>query len=103
MMQPTPARSPIFPLLLVLALVMGATAGIATRYYARHGGKDTVIGGIFDPRAQFNFKDRVNVLVMGIDDNWTNKDIVYTRGARTDTLLVASLDLVNQKAYLLSI
>ena len=58
---------------------------------------------IGDPRAGFPGQDRVNILCMGIDDNWTDKDEVYTKGARTDTLFLLSLDLSNHKAAMLSI
>jgi LCP family protein required for cell wall assembly len=64
-------------------------------------------GGIWqiatDPRAGFPGMSRVNILCMGIDDNWTDSDEVYTAGARTDTLFLMSLDLDNKKAYVLSI
>ena len=40
---------------------------------------------------------------MGIDDNWTDSDQVYTHNARTDTLFLLTLDLANQKASMLSI
>lgn len=56
-----------------------------------------------DPRGGFPGMDRVNILCMGIDDNWTNSDEVYTAGARTDTLFLLSLDLDNKTASVLSI
>lgn len=56
-----------------------------------------------DPRAGFPGQDRVNILCMGIDDNWTDKDQVYTKNARTDTLFLLSLDLNSHKAAMLSI
>ena len=40
---------------------------------------------------------------MGIDDNWTDSDQVYTHNARTDTLFLLTLDLANQQASMLSI
>jgi len=56
-----------------------------------------------NPKAGFPGKDRVNILCMGIDDNWTNSDIVYTAGSRTDTLFMLSLDLDTKKVSMLSI
>ena len=40
---------------------------------------------------------------MGIDDNWTNSDVVYTAQARTDTLFVLTMDLNTKKVTMLSI
>ncbi len=43
-------------------------------------------------RYTFCGKERINVLVLGIDYNYTRRDIRYTKGARSDTILVVSLD-----------
>ena len=55
------------------------------------------------PTGGFAGQNRVNILCMGIDDNWTDKDEVYTAHARTDTLFLLSLDLKSRKAAMLSI
>src|SRR5690348_2108454 len=39
-----------------------------------------------NPYAGFPNQSKIVILCMGIDDNWTNSDEVYTRAARTDTL-----------------
>lgn len=57
----------------------------------------------FEPKEGFPGKNRLVILCMGIDDNWTNGDQVYTKDSRTDTLFLLSLDLVNHKATMLSI
>src|SRR5665213_1828470 len=57
----------------------------------------------FEPKEGFPGKDRLVILCMGLDDNWTNGDQVYTAESRTDTLFLLSLDLVNHKATMLSI
>ncbi|MCW3058760.1 MAG: cell envelope-related transcriptional attenuator [Capsulimonas sp.] len=57
----------------------------------------------FNPSAGFPGQDRINILCMGIDDNWTDTDQVYTKDARTDTLFILSLDLINHKISMLSI
>jgi LCP family protein required for cell wall assembly len=57
----------------------------------------------FDPRAGFPGKHRINVLVMGIDDNWTDQNVMYTKNARTDTLFLLSLDFDHKKSGMLSI
>ncbi|MCA1595103.1 MAG: LCP family protein [Chloroflexi bacterium] len=102
MRQAPPARFPLYPAVVLFCFLFGTVAGIATIYSA-HRNPKSPISPILNPRGQFPGKDRINILVMGIDDNWTNKDMVYTKGARTDTLFVVSLDLANSKAYLLSI
>jgi LCP family protein required for cell wall assembly len=56
-----------------------------------------------DPYAGFPGQDKINVLCMGIDDNWTNSDEVYTHNARTDTLFLLTLDLADKTASMLSI
>lgn len=56
-----------------------------------------------EPKQGFPGQDRLTILCMGIDDNWTNSDQVYTKNARTDTLFLMSLDLTNHKVAILSI
>jgi LCP family protein required for cell wall assembly len=58
---------------------------------------------VSNPRDGFPGKDRITILGMGIDDNWTDNDIVFTKGARTDTLFILTLDLANKTATMLSI
>jgi LCP family protein required for cell wall assembly len=56
-----------------------------------------------DPRAGFPGQDKINILCMGIDDNWTNSDEVFTHNARTDTLFLLTLNLDDKTASMLSI
>lgn len=98
----------------LVCLIAAAVVGI--RAQMRRSGEQTGKGAtdwfqagvglgqnLFDPRAGFPGKGRVTIACMGIDDNWTDSDEVYTRGARTDTLFLLSLDLDNKKAAILSI
>ena len=39
----------------------------------------------------FGNTERMNILVVGIDYNYNNKGILYTKGARSDTIIVLSL------------
>ncbi|MCL5774039.1 MAG: LCP family protein, partial [Firmicutes bacterium] len=39
----------------------------------------------------FENRDRINILCLGIDDNWTQRDIMYTKNARSDTIFVIGL------------
>ncbi len=45
----------------------------------------------------------LRVLVMGLDENWTESDESYTAGARTDTLIGVNIDLANKQVNVLSI
>jgi len=58
---------------------------------------------VFAPKEGFPGQDKLTLVCMGIDDNWTNSDVVYTSNARTDTLFVLTLDLNTKKATMLSI
>jgi len=62
-----------------------------------------IIDLVHDPYAGFPGQDKVVILGMGIDDNWTNGDQVYTHDARTDTLFLLTLYLKEHRATMLSI
>jgi len=101
--------------ILVLAVGVGTTAFLFRILHPRsgeHTGAGPMsIGQTFrdisdlvgNPYAGFPKENRVVILCMGIDDNWTDSDEVYTAGARTDTLFFLTLDLKNRKATMLSI
>lgn len=40
----------------------------------------------------FGNNERINILVLGIDYNYDNQGILYTKGARSDTIIVLSLN-----------
>ena len=58
---------------------------------------------MFAPKEGFPGEDKLTIVCMGIDDSWTNSDVVYTSQSRTDTLFVMTLDLDTKKATMLSI
>ncbi len=97
--------------LAVVALGVGTALKSLQKAKGEHsGGSGSVTSAITDlgqlvtdPRAGFPGQDRVNILCMGLDDNWTDKDEVYTTGSRTDTLFLLSLDLDSKKVSMLSI
>lgn len=103
----------------LLVLVVVVVAGFATVYrlfrrgsHERTGGATNVsiastVTDIFtaaqDPEKGFPGQSHTSILCMGIDDNWTDKDEVYTKAARSDTLFILTLDLPTHKATMLSI
>lgn len=58
---------------------------------------------IRNPRREFAGRDRVYVLLIGKDYNRDKRGMPYTKGARSDTLLLLSLDLANRQVSALSI
>jgi LCP family protein required for cell wall assembly len=56
-----------------------------------------------NPQEAFPGRDRINILCLGLDRNWTRKGMPYTKGVRSDTMIVLSLDLTQRKAYALSV
>ncbi len=98
-------------LTVLFLLAFGATALLRTYGKMIHAGgglpglRRTVrgIGETLNPKEGFPGQDKLTIVCMGIDDNWTDSDVVYTANARTDTLFVLTLDLKNKKATMLSI
>ena len=54
------------------------------------------------PQAVFN-KDRIYVLLLGIDYNYDDKDMPYSKGARSDTIMVAGLDFPTKSMKMISV
>jgi len=110
-------RKPFFRRALqVLGLMMLATAltGLGAFYYVGHlwSGHRTFapvqqtrdfIEAAFHPEQLFPRQSRLNILCMGLDRNWTDKDMPYSKGTRTDTMIVANLDLMTEKVQVLSV
>ena len=98
---------------LTVFFLLAVGGGVMLRTYGKmiHAGDGFIglgrtIGGIGEtlhPKEGFPNQDKLTIVCMGIDDNWTNSDVVYTANARTDTLFVLTLDLKNKKATMLSI
>lgn len=97
----------------LLALAVSLT-GLTAFFYVEHlwsGEKrftpvpDTrgFIQAAFHPEQLFPGQTRINLLCMGLDRNWTNRDLPFSRGTRTDTMMVVSLDLPSQRVWVLSI
>lgn len=55
-----------------------------------------------DPQDVFH-KDRLAMLLLGIDYNYNAKDIEFSEGARSDTIMAMSLDLPSHSLHVLSV
>jgi LCP family protein required for cell wall assembly len=100
----------VLSVLFVLAVGAGALlhtyGGMIKSGHGLKGIRDTISGAgeaAFTPKEGFPGEDKLTIVCMGIDDSWTNSDVVYTSQSRTDTLFVMTLDLINKKATMLSI
>jgi LCP family protein required for cell wall assembly len=91
---------------LLLATILGY---VGTSYwFAERAHPDQTpqqaIARIFIPSSQSVFgKDRLAVLILGIDYNYTDGDIEYSKGARSDTIMTASLDFPAKSVRELSV
>ena len=95
-----------YGLLVFLALLFVLGAGLTAYVH--------VVGGLRNALASLPLlgppdltkvfgKDKLRVLVLGIDENWTEKDIMYTANARSDTMMAVSIDLSTKNVGILSI
>lgn len=101
-----------FKKLLLISLMMallgvGFGLFVAFQLQQRYTGKEpnwqTSIRVMVEPRSVFPDRDVLYVLILGTDYNFTEKDIMYTKNVRSDTVMLARLDLKNQQLRLLSI
>lgn len=90
--------------LAVALAILCIVATSFTAYVAVKGGFRQAIAPLFkmDLPAKFG-KDKLRILVMGVDDSWTTKDEVYTSQSRSDTNIAVSIDLHNHNIGVLSI
>jgi LCP family protein required for cell wall assembly len=51
----------------------------------------------------FAGREGINILCLGVDNNYTEKAILYTKGARSDTIFILHLDFPNRSLGVLSI
>lgn len=94
--------------LAALLIVAGAVGGtVAYRMLHDHDSfqrslSRTVPIYVPPPAAVFD-KDRIYLLVMGIDFNYDSKGMPYSKGARSDTIMVAGLDFPTRTVKLISV
>lgn len=97
----------------LLILAMSFT-GVAALYYVGHlwSGRDNpnvmaqtreFFQAAFHPEQLFPGQTRLTLLCMGLDRNWTDQNMPYTKNARTDTMMAVDLDLVTRQVHVLSI
>jgi len=69
-----------------------------------HGFISNFINLVPEEGSSFSDENKnINILILGIDKNWTQDNIMYTKETRTDTIMVAGLDLEKKTVGLLSI
>ncbi|MDQ6825277.1 MAG: LCP family protein [Candidatus Eremiobacteraeota bacterium] len=96
-----PPRKRIWLTTLCLAALL---VGASFAYYAKSRGYNALGPFLPSPNLTQVFeKPNLHILVMGLDQNWTETDQLYTAGARTDTLLGVNIDLANKQINVLSI
>ena len=97
-------RKRIVILAFLVLLLVGAISGYFV--YSSSSVRDVLYSLPFMPGSDLQRvfgKPQLRILVMGLDENWTDKDIMYTTGARTDTMIAVSIDLAGKQIGLLSI
>lgn len=92
---------------LAVALAVLCIVGVAAETYV------TVKGGVRQAIASLPFmrpdlpsvfgKQKLRVLVLGIDDNWTDNDELYTGNTRSDTNIGVEIDLPTHNVSVVSI
>ena len=91
---------------LAIALaVLCIVATAATTYITVKGGLAHVVSIFLPPPdlAQAFGKDKLRILVLGRDDNWTDNDESYTANSRSDTNIAVNIDLHSHNIGVLSI
>lgn len=98
--------------LMILCLLLLAGAGLVVGQFSYilskiggggGGGAISILDTIRNPEAKFPGKDRVNILLIGKDYNRDRKGMPYTKGARSDSLVLFSLDIARRRVSALSI
>lgn len=104
---PRPPARPRRLVLLTLALVAVLAAGISLGVYVhnKHGLRNVLAyWDLASPDlTQIFGKQKLRILVMGLDENWTENDIMYTAATRSDTMLALNVDLASHNIAIVSI
>jgi polyisoprenyl-teichoic acid--peptidoglycan teichoic acid transferase len=86
-----------------IAVIAGAAIMTAiTRIDVPHFVQQAASLTVPSPQTLFG-KDRLAVLLLGIDYDYTDRDMPYSSHSRSDTIMVAGLDLANSQIHLVSV
>ena len=95
-------RTVVLSVLLVLLVLIGA--GLAGLVQTKGGWGRLLAGTPLAPNLTDVFgKQKLRVLVLGVDDSWTDSDEVYTSASRSDTNIGVNIDLATKNVSVLSI
>jgi LCP family protein required for cell wall assembly len=98
---PPSGRKRTIAIAIVACLVVLVGAGFFG--FVRDRGREA-FPGLFEPDLTQVFgKQKIRVLVLGEDDNWTGNDELYTALTRSDTNIAVSIDLKSKNVGVLSI
>lgn len=89
--------------LLILLAFVGVKGYQVVRSLTKGGSMGDIVTVFQDPRKMFPGRDRIIVLIAGKDYNHDSKDQAYTTGSRSDTIMLLSMDLANNKLSAVSI
>jgi polyisoprenyl-teichoic acid--peptidoglycan teichoic acid transferase len=101
---PARPRKPTIALAVTLAILCIAATAI-TAFITVKGGYRQAWAALVPPpdlRQVFG-KEKLRVLVLGIDDNWTETDQLYTANTRSDTNIAVEVDLGGHNVSVVSI
>jgi polyisoprenyl-teichoic acid--peptidoglycan teichoic acid transferase len=100
--SPGRKRTVVLSVLLVLLVLIGA--GLAGLVQTKGGWGKLLEGTPLAPNLTDVFgKQKLRVLVLGVDDSWTDNDEVYTSASRSDTNIGVNIDLATKNISVLSI
>jgi LCP family protein required for cell wall assembly len=101
---PPPGRKRTVVLSILLVLVVLIGAGLAGIVQTRGGWGRLLEGTPLAPNLTDVFgKQKLRILVMGVDDSWTDSDEVYTSESRSDTNIAINIDLATKNLGVVSI
>jgi len=90
---------------IVLLVLILAGAVWSFRVLHALGGKNpgSVLPAIFNPKGEFPGTDRLVILIAGKDYDHTKQDYESSKNSRSDTIMILSADLANQKLSAVSV
>ncbi len=100
---PRPRRVFLLTALLALVIVAGVSLGVYIHH--KHGLMNALAPfDLASPDLTEIFgKQKLRVLVLGLDENWTEKDEAYTSTSRSDTMLAVNIDLASHDVSIVSV